>query len=443
MVRMYKQSSVQQTVLYLRVDLGGEQLTAGGSVAHTLGVIKGFISNGWSVVCASSAMVSILQSAASGNSISSLDQHRSFSFYPLRMPRWLKPLRWKINCLFSNIVFTWRIIRVCSPHRITHVYQRHSPFSLAGVLVAWWLRVPLILEYNGSEVWMARNWNATGQAKATMPFVLRYTRALFSLQWLLRVFEQHALRAATHIVVVSQASYQELVSAGVAPTKIIVRPNGVDTHELDPCKLVDDRKRIRQQYGYHERFVFGFVGTFSPWHGINKLAGIIPLIIAREPQAVFLLIGDGQLKPWLSDSLLACGVSSEQVIFTGTIAQHEAKHYLAACDAFLLPTQPNVDGSTFFGSPIKLFEYMSMAKPIIASNIAQVAEMLSGIGLLVEPHDTNGFVDAACLVMNQEMHELQTRSYAARDYVIAHGTWHEHVKAIITATRTITDERVV
>lgn len=441
MVHMYKQSSGQQTVLYLRVDLGGEQLTAGGSVAHTLGVIKGFISNGWSVVCASSAMVSVLQSAAKRTGLG-IDR-RSFYFYSLRMPVWLRPLRWKINCLLSNVFFTWRIIRLCSNHPITCVYQRHSPFSLVGVLVAWWLRVPLILEYNGSEVWMARHWDATGQAKVTMSFLLRYARTVFSLQWLLRIFEQQALQTATHIVVVSQASYQELVSTGVSSTKIIVKPNGVDAHEFDPGKLVDVRQRIRQQYGYQNKFVFGFVGTFSPWHGINQLAGMIPALVARQPNAAFLLVGDGQLKSWLYTSLLAAGLTSKQVIFTGSIAQHEAKQYLAACDAFLLPTQPNADGSQFFGSPIKLFEYMSMAKPIIASNIAQVCQILSGIALLVQPTDTQGFVDAADLLMKQTAAERNARGAAARAYVIAYCTWHEHVKAIITATRTVTDERIV
>src|SRR4029077_12249174 len=101
-------------------------------------------------------------------------------------------------------------------HQITHVYQRHSPFSLVGVLVAWWLRVPLILEYNGSEVWMARHWDVPWREKDTTPFVffaLRVARSFFSLQWLLRSFEHQALQAATHVVVVSQASYQELEQA--------------------------------------------------------------------------------------------------------------------------------------------------------------------------------------------------------------------------------------
>ncbi|MBS1986348.1 glycosyltransferase [Candidatus Dependentiae bacterium] len=409
-----------KSVLYLRVDLGGQQLTAGGSVAHTLGVIKGFMSNNWSVICVSSALFEPLR-------LLSLP-----AFHQLRMPRLFKPLRWKINSLLSNIFFTIRIIRLCSGKHITHVYQRHAPFCLIGVLVAWWLRVPLTLEYNGSEVWMARHWQ---------------TGSYFSLQWLLRFFEDRCLRWATHIVVVSNASYQQLVQTGLCTDKLILKANGVDTDQLDPSKLVGERERIRQQYAYQERFLFGFVGTFSPWHGINQLAAMIPAIVAREPKAAFLLIGDGELHAWLCKQLLLAGISDDVVTCTGRVPQHTAHQYLAACDAFLLPTQPNPDGTPFFGSPIKLFEYMSMAKPIIASDITQVADILSSIGILVDPSDTQAFVDAACQLMHEDTQTRETRGALGRQYVVMHGTWHEHVKAIISATQQAeyasVDERAV
>ena len=44
--------------------------------------------------------------------------------------------------------------------------------------------------------------------------------------------------------------------------------------------------------------------------------------------------------------------------------------------SFLSPHVPNADGSKFFGSPTKLFEYMAMAKPILASDLDQIGEVL-------------------------------------------------------------------
>jgi glycosyltransferase involved in cell wall biosynthesis len=408
---MYKQ---KQTVLYLRVDLGGKQLAAGGSVAHTRGVINGFLSNNWSVVCASSAMHELLRA-------------EDIPFFPLSMPCWLRPLRWKINSLLSNIFFTWHSIRACSRESITCVYQRHAPWSLVGVLVAWWLKVPLILEYNGSEVWMARHW----QVKTNV------WHSLVTFGWLLRFLENRALRSASYLVVVSQASSQQLQKAGIAADNIIVRPNGVDTAVFDPCTLADYRLSLRERYGFDKRFVFGFIGTFSPWHGIDQLARMIPPVVTQQGNAAFLLLGDGQLKQWLQDRLREQNVPAERVVFTGIVPQQQAPHYLAACDAFLLPTQPNEDGSPFFGSPIKLFEYMSMAKPIIASDIAQVAHVLAGIGILVKPTDTQGFIDAAHTLITSPLQELERRGAMARSYVVKQCTWHEHVKEIIAVIQDI------
>ena len=88
------------------------------------------------------------------------------------------------------------------------------------------------------------------------------------------------------------------------------------------------------------------------------------------------MIGDGLLKDH-AEEVLKKYIKQGKVIFTGKIPQDQAPDYLSACDAFLCPTQPNADGTRFFGSPTKLFEYMSMAKIIIASDLEQLSEVIS------------------------------------------------------------------
>ncbi len=60
-----------------------------------------------------------------------------------------------------------------------------------------------------------------------------------------------------------------------------------------------------------------------------------------------------------------------------TRSQSEAPTYLAISDIVVSPTVPNPDGSPFFGSPTKLFEYMAMGKPIVASDLDQIGEVLT------------------------------------------------------------------
>ena len=52
---------------------------------------------------------------------------------------------------------------------------------------------------------------------------------------------------------------------------------------------------------------------------------------------------------------------------------------LAACDVLASPHMGNPDGTRFFGSPTKLFEYMAMGRAIVASDLEQIGEVLEHV----------------------------------------------------------------
>lgn len=193
-----------------------------------------------------------------------------------------------------------------------------------------------------------------------------------------------------------------------------------------------------------KKIVFGFIGTFSYWHGIDVLEKIIPALLAVDKNLHFLLIGDGVLRKQLEGLLFQKRIE-HAVTFTGVIPQEKAPYYLAQCDIFLCPTQPNIDGTRFFGSPTKLFEYMSMSKPIIASDLEQVAEIISPavkdlskqiiitdqVGILVDPLDVQGFIDACLLCVNMPESDRKKMGDNARKKAVDQYTWRSHVKKII------------
>lgn len=200
------------------------------------------------------------------------------------------------------------------------------------------------------------------------------------------------------------------------------------------------------------RYIFGFIGTFGPWHGINILKEIIPILVRKYPEMHFLLIGDGALKKGLEHHFEQLGVISA-VTFTGVIEQHKAPEYLSVCDAYLCPTQPNPDGTRFFGSPTKLFEYMSMARPLIASNLEQVAEVVSPackitgatqkiktiadeVGFVVEPLDVEGFIKACELCISLSKEDQYILGKNAREKVLRQYTWTQHVQKIVKRLET-------
>jgi glycosyltransferase involved in cell wall biosynthesis len=410
----------KQRVLYLRTDVGVQELKAGGSVAHTLGIIQGFIDLGYDVVAASSAMISILPPLL----------HHAV---PLRIPAWLYCLGFKMACMISNIIFFAQLRSTMKKHQPLFIYQRYSLLNIVGVILSKRYRTPLVLEFNGSEVWMDRHWSA---ARCV------YVR----LRWLISWTENYNLRHATTIVVVSQVLKEHLCAQGISADKIVVHPNGVNPQLFDAEKLADIRNNVRTSFHLEDSLVIGFIGTFSYWHGINVLAEIIPEALKMWPHLQFLLIGDGPLRKNLQQAVQQESYGMQRVHFLGTVAQHEARGYLAACDVFITPTQPNPDGSRFFGSPTKLFEYMSLGKPIIASDIEQVAQVLSpamripnsgrsffpdALGILVAPDNIPGFIDAIALVTTLTSEQRYNMGNQARTKILEHYTWQHHVKAVI------------
>jgi glycosyltransferase involved in cell wall biosynthesis len=246
------------------------------------------------------------------------------------------------------------------------IYQRMSVANYAGVVLARRLRVPLVVEYNGSELWIARHWGAS----------LRFPR-------LARLAEDVMLRHADLVVTVSDVLGQELRERGIPAERVAVHPNGVDPDRFDPDRFsVDECRALRARHRIApSATVCAFIGTFERWHGVTLLAEVIRALAVHEEawlrrwQIHFLLIGDGPLMPEVRGLLQ--GTSAEPfVTLTGLVEQAEAPAYLAAADVLLAPHVPNADGSRFFGSPTKLFEYMAMARGIAASNLDQIGEVL-------------------------------------------------------------------
>src|SRR5262249_55122807 len=113
--------------------------------------------------------------------------------------------------------------------------------SIAGVLLSRALGSPLVLEYNGSGVWIADHWDRP------LPF-----RRTF------RAIEKTNLRHAHLIVAVSDVLRDELIEKGVEKGRILVCSNGVDPETYRPDR---DGEAVRGRLGLEGRTVVGFVGT--------------------------------------------------------------------------------------------------------------------------------------------------------------------------------------
>ncbi len=234
---------------------------------------------------------------------------------------------------------------------------------------------------------------------------------------------------------VSEVERRNLEARGVAAEKIIVNPNGVDVERFRPG--VGGGEMRRELSIKDDEVVAGFVGTFGPWHGVEKLAEAIKSIPVNVPVR-FLLVGSGSLHAEV-ERQLRTETQTGRVIFTGAVGHHRVPALLDACDILVAPHVPLADGSDFFGSPTKIFEYMAMGKAIVASRLGQIGEVLADqeTALLVEPGKVTELTESIVkLVDSRELRErlgTKAREVAEREH-----TWVHNAERVLQAYDRIT-----
>ncbi len=242
------------------------------------------------------------------------------------------------------------------------VYERASCLQLSGVHAASKFGVPHVLEMNAPYVEERKEHFAISSA-----FERRAVK-----------IEKQQLAGTTKAVVVSHVLKNYFVNKhGLPIDKFAVMPNAVD-----PAKITTDADRvaeISQMPQLQGKTVIGFVGSLFKWHGVDQLVRATKLLKETGYKVALLVVGGGAILPELQ--ALAHGLSvTDDVVFTDSVPHAEVFDYLAAMDITVLAN------SHWYGSPVKLFEYGALAKPIVAPGNGPVREVITAEvdGLLIE-----------------------------------------------------------
>jgi glycosyltransferase involved in cell wall biosynthesis len=373
---------------------GAPENVVGGSITHISGILGGFRAAGLEVSLASAVppppqLAEIVDDAE--------------IVPPLRPSQ---RLTWDLQRLALGAALARAARRLAGRRAPRFIYQRHEAFLASGVEAATALGAPLVLEWNASELWTRTHW------QERRSFHRAFDR-------LVEIAERRSAQGADLIAAVSTPAAEMAVDAGAPRERVLVSPNAVDLGDVDRAVAGVEPAAVP---------AIGWIGTFGLWHG----APILVRAFARLASPVRLvMVGDGPERAQCEAIARELGVN-ERIEWCGTLPHDEALRRLAACALLASPHVPLATGEPFFGSPTKLFEYMALARPIVASDLDQIGEVLTdGVtARLVEPGDEEALARAleGVLADGSLGRELGA---AARREVEARHTWRARAEEIL------------
>jgi glycosyltransferase involved in cell wall biosynthesis len=175
-------------------------------------------------------------------------------------------------------------------------------------------------------------------------------------------FEKQTLKNADKIFVINKGLKNYAVEMGGDINKISIIPAGVDLEKFNPQV---DGSSIQEKYGIEkDDLLLFFMGWIYDFSGMKEVAE--SLSTTDYEKIKVMIVGDGDLyKPLLimkSEKKL-----DGKLILTGKIPFEEIPEHIAAADICLLPAYKNEIMMNIV--PIKIYEYMAMGKPVIATNL--------------------------------------------------------------------------
>jgi glycosyltransferase involved in cell wall biosynthesis len=118
------------------------------------------------------------------------------------------------------------------------------------------------------------------------------------------------------------------------PDRVHLIYNGVDTTRFHPSL---DGRKIRDQYDLHGKFVVFTARHHRCVYGLEYLIRSAPIVLKKRSDVVYIIGGDGLLRPHLINLAKALGVE-KHIIFTGYISRDQLPHYYAASDVVVVPS---------------------------------------------------------------------------------------------------------
>lgn len=236
-------------------------------------------------------------------------------------------------------------------------------------------------------------------------------------------------RRAHKIITITQELKNLLVKNGVEADKILVAPDAVDLAAWSAISGNKEELRIELELPGMDSCLIGYVGRFKTLgmeKGIKTMIEALSLL-DKETKMVFVGGEESEIKEY---KILANRFNVLlQCIFISYQPYSKVIKYTKAMDTLVIPF-PNIRHYAFYASPLKLFEYMASGRPIIASDLPALREILNDKNaLFFKPDDANDLARVIKMLISSRTLGLHLSQQATAD--VKQYTWRNRADKIL------------
>lgn len=232
------------------------------------------------------------------------------------------------------------------------------------------------------------------------------------------------------MITITQGLKNEFIKRGFRAENILVAPDGVDEEKIkeqlaNPLSASEARQKLNLPL---DKKIVVYTGSFFNWKGVGILAEAAKLL---EKEAIIVAVGgDGGLDHQKLENFIKKNRINNFYI-TGYV--HDSKRrslYRAAADVFVLPNVAGDKISELYTSPLKLFAYMTARRPIVASDLPSLREILNEQNaILVKPDSPCDLADGLKVVLSNPANGYLLSEQSFRD--VKKYTWQNRARTIL------------
>jgi glycosyltransferase involved in cell wall biosynthesis len=265
---------------------------------------------------------------------------------------------------------------------------------------------------------------------------------LFNMRGYKTIFEVHRwveskeglfkffIKKAKKIIVVTEELKKRALKAGFSDDRILASPDGVDLKIFDlNISKFEARKKLNLP---QNKIILGYTGSFKTMgekKGIEEILEAVKILLENFPDLFFLAVGGVDVEiEFYNNFAKNIGVGNN-VLFLEKVDRYYLAIYQKACDLLLMPF-PFTQHFAYYMSPLKMFEYMASQRPIIASDLPSIREILSEKNaFIIKPDDSKDLAGGIESVLNNKELSRKISEQAFLD--VKQYTWGKRAERIL------------